>query len=97
EFAHRFVRAQREGRKLSRAVLTRALSKKSISAQLAADAVAEVDGEEELAREVAAKKAASTRRLDYALRERRILGMLARRGFPSAICIKVTWEVLAED
>ena len=97
EFAHRFVRAQRENRKLSRAVLKRELSKKGISAELADEAVAEVDGEEELAREVAAKNAASTRRLDYAVRERRILGMLARRGFPSAICIKVTREVLAED
>lgn len=97
EFAHRFVRAQRENRKLSRSVLKRELSKKGISPELADDAVAEVDGEEELAREVAAKKAASTRRLEYHVRERRILGMLARRGFPSAICIKVTREVLAED
>src|SRR5699024_5741617 len=97
ESAHRVGRAQRENRKLSRAVLRRELSKKGISAELADEAVAEVDGEEELAREVAAKKAASTRRLDYAVRERRILGMLARRGFPSAICIKVTREVLDED
>ncbi|WP_166972608.1 regulatory protein RecX [Brevibacterium atlanticum] len=97
EFAHRFVRAQRENRKLSKSVLKRELSKKGISPELASEAVADVDGEEDLAREVAAKKAASTRRLDYAVRERRILGMLARRGFPSAICIKVTREVLAED
>ncbi|WP_258234290.1 regulatory protein RecX [Brevibacterium oceani] len=97
EFAHRFVRAQRENRKLSKSVLKRELSKKGISPELASEAVADVDGEEDLAREVAAKKAASTRRLDYAVRERRILGMLARRGFPSAICIKVTREVLADD
>ena len=97
EFAHRFARAQRENRKLSRSVLKRELSKKGISPELASDAVADIDGEEELAREVAQKKANSTRRLDYAVRERRILGMLARRGFPSAICIKVTREVLAED
>lgn len=97
EFAHRFARAQRENRKLSRSVLKRELSKKGISPELAADAVADIDGEEELAREVAEKKAASTRRLQYAVRERRILGMLARRGFPPAICIKVTREVLAED
>lgn len=97
EFAHRFARAQRENRKLSRSVLKRELSKKGISPELASDAVADIDGEEELAREVAEKKAASTRRLDYAVRERRILGMLARRGFPSGICIKVTREVLAED
>lgn len=97
EFAHRFARAQRENRKLSRSVLKRELSKKGISPELASDAVADIDGEEDLAREVAQKKANSTRRLDYAVRERRILGMLARRGFPSAICIKVTREVLAED
>ncbi|SDS46684.1 SOS response regulatory protein OraA/RecX, interacts with RecA [Brevibacterium siliguriense] len=97
EFAHRFARAQRENRKLSRSVLKRQLSKKGISPELASEAVADIDGEEELAREVAQKKADSTRRLDYAVRERRILGMLARRGFPSAICIKVTREVLAED
>ncbi|KAB1950113.1 regulatory protein RecX [Brevibacterium linens ATCC 9172] len=97
EFAHRFARAQRENRKLSRSVLKRELSKKGISPELAAEAVADIDGEEELAREVAEKKAASTRRLDYAVRERRILGMLARRGFPSAICIKVTRDVLADD
>jgi SOS response regulatory protein OraA/RecX len=97
EFAHRFVRAQRENRKLSKSVLRRELNKKGIDPELASEAVAEVDGEEDLAREVAAKKAASIRRLDYAVRERRILGMLARRGFPSAISIKVTREVLAED
>ncbi|WP_432789048.1 regulatory protein RecX [Brevibacterium sp. K11IcPPYGO002] len=97
EFAHRFARAQRENRKLSRSVLKRELSKKGISPELASEAVADIDGEEELAREVAEKKAASTRRLDYAVRERRILGMLARRGFPSAICIKVTRDVLADD
>lgn len=97
EFAHRYVRAHRERRKLSRSVLKRELSKKGIAPDLIAEAVDEVDGEEDLAREVAEKKAASTRRLDYEVRERRILGMLARRGFSSSICIKVTREVLAES
>ena len=97
EFAHRYVRAHRERRKLSRSVLRRELNKKGIPAEIISDAVDEVDGEEDLAREVAAKKAASTSRLAYEVRERRILGMLARRGFSSSICIKVTREVLAED
>lgn len=96
EFAHRYVRAHRERRKLSRSVLKRELSKKGIAPELISEAVDTVDGEEDLAREVAEKKAASTRRLDYHVRERRILGMLARRGFSSAICIRVTREVLAE-
>ena len=96
EFAHRYVRAHRERRKLSQSALRRELGKKGIPAELISNAVDDVDGEEELARQVAEKKAASSRGLDYKVRERRILGMLARRGFSSTVCIKVTREVLAE-
>lgn len=96
QFAQRFAKAQRESRKLSRSALRRQLVKKGIDEETIAVVVAEVDGEEDLAREVAEKKARSTRGLDHEVRERRILGMLARRGFSSTICLKVTREVLAE-
>ncbi|MGO2943131.1 MAG: regulatory protein RecX [Brevibacterium aurantiacum] len=97
EFAHRYVRAHRERRKLSRSALKRELNKKGLPAEVVSDAVEDVDGEDDLARQVAEKKAASTRGLDHDVRERRILGMLARRGFASSVCLKVTREVLAED
>lgn len=97
EFAHRYVRAHRERRKLSRTALRRELSKKGLPPEIVSGAVEDVDGEDDLARQVAEKKAASTRGLDYEVRERRILGMLARRGFASSVCLKVTREVLAED
>ncbi|WP_350269097.1 regulatory protein RecX [Brevibacterium sp. CBA3109] len=97
EFAHRYVRAHRERRKLSRTALKRELSKKGLAAEIVSGAVEGVDGEDDLARQVAEKKAASTRGLDYEVRERRILGMLARRGFASSVCLKVTREVLVED
>ncbi|GAA1936243.1 hypothetical protein GCM10009689_15650 [Brevibacterium antiquum] len=97
EFAHRYVRAHRERRKLSRSALKRELSKKGLPAEIVSGAVDDVDGEDDLARQVAEKKAASTRGLDYEVRERRILGMLARRGFASSVCLKVTREVLGED
>lgn len=97
EFAHRYVRAHRERRKLSRTALKRELNKKGLPAEIVSGAVEDVDGEDDLARQVAEKKAASTRGLDYEVRERRILGMLARRGFASSICLKVTREVLSED
>lgn len=97
EFAHRYVRAHRERRKLSRSALRRELNKKGLPAEIVSDAVEDVDGEDDLARQVAEKKAASTRGLDHDVRERRILGMLARRGFASSVCLKVTREVLAED
>ncbi|MDN6134223.1 MAG: recombination regulator RecX [Brevibacterium sp.] len=96
EFAHRYVRAHRERRKLSRTALKRELNRKGLSADIVSGAVDDVDGEEDLARQVAEKKAASSRGLDYEVRERRILGMLARRGFPSSVCLKVTREALAE-
>ncbi|MCF2572932.1 regulatory protein RecX [Brevibacterium sp. UCMA 11754] len=97
EFAHRYVRAHRERRKLSRSALKRELSKRGLAAEIVSGAVEDVDGEDDLARQVAEKKAASTRGLDYEVRERRILGMLARRGFASSVCLKVTREVLTED
>ncbi|MFE2658031.1 MULTISPECIES: regulatory protein RecX [unclassified Brevibacterium] len=100
EFARRFAKAQREGKKLSRSALRRQLSRKGIDEDTIVGVVDEVDGgaegEESLARDVAEKKARSTRGLDHEVRERRILGMLARRGFSSTICLKVTREVLAE-
>lgn len=96
QFARRFAKAQRESRKLSRSALRRQLVKKGIDEETIAGVVEEVDGEEDLAREVAEKKARSTRGLAHEVRERRILGMLARRGFSSTICLKVTREVLAE-
>ncbi|MDN6158376.1 MAG: recombination regulator RecX [Brevibacterium sp.] len=96
EFAHRYVRAHRERRKLSRTALKRELNRKGLSADIVSGAVDDVDGEEDLARQVAEKKAASSRGLDYKVRERRILGMLARRGFASSVCLKVTREALAE-
>ncbi|RBP67853.1 regulatory protein [Brevibacterium sanguinis] len=97
EFAQRYVRAHRERRKLSRGALRRELTKKGIEPEIIADVVEDVEGEEELARQVAEKKAASSRGLDHEVRQRRILGMLARRGFSSAVCLKVTRDVLAED
>lgn len=97
QFAQRFAKAQRESRKLSRSALRRQLVKKGIDEETIAGVVDEVDGEEDLAREVAEKKARSTRGLEHEVRERRILGMLARRGFSSTVCLKVTREVLADS
>lgn len=96
-FAHSFVRAKREQRKLSLAALRRELKKKGIDGPLADDALGEIDDEWDLAYEVAAKKAASTRTLPYETRQRRILSMLARRGFPSGLSFAVTRQVLETD
>lgn len=96
EFAARYVRGHRERRKLSRGALKRELVKKGVDAEIISEVVDDIDGEEELARQVAMKKAASCRGLDRQVQERRILGMLARRGFSSSVCIKVTREVLSD-
>ena len=96
-FAHSFVRAKREQRKLSQSALRRELKKKGIDGPIADDALGEIDDEWDLAYAVAEKKAASTRTLPYETRQRRILSMLARRGFPSGLSFAVTRQVLETD
>lgn len=95
-FAQSFVRAKRAERALSKRALRRELDKKGVSATHAARALEQVDDEFDLAHEVALKKAASTARLPELTRKRRILGMLARRGFPQGICLKATDAALNE-
>ncbi len=96
-FAHSFVRAKREQRKLSQSALRRELKKKGIDGPIADDALGEIDDEWDLAYAVAEKKAASTRDLPYETRQRRILSMLARRGFPSGLSFAVARQVLDTD
>ncbi|MYM19489.1 regulatory protein RecX [Brevibacterium sp. 5221] len=95
-FARAFVRANRERRALSKTALRRELSRKGLEAQTVAAAVDPVADEHEVAFGVAMKKARSTVGLPRETRERRILGMLARRGFPSGVCIDVTRRALDE-
>lgn len=87
-FAHSYVRSAREGRALSVSALGRELRARGIADEHIEEALAEVDDEFDTAYAVALKKARSTRGLDEQTRMRRILGMLARRGFGQSVGVR---------
>ena len=103
DFAMEWVRQRHELRGKSRSVLDQELQRKGISPEHRAAALEQVDDDAEYdcARELAAKK---TRQItkppaDYAEQEkylRRIVGVLARRGFASGMSFAIAKEALEQ-
>lgn len=96
-FADQWVESGQR-RMRSRTVLRQELKAKGVAADLVTDAVALVSDEDEYAtaRAFAARKASGMRGLDAAVRQRRLLGALARRGFGSGVSYRVVRDVLGE-
>ena len=96
-FAQEWVRQRHQRRGKSKAVLDRELREKGIAASIRGEAldIINEDDEREKAHELAVKKARSVKydcscqqgRLRQALR--RIVGVLARRGFPQGMSMMV--------
>lgn len=97
-FAQSWVESRQQRRYMSRSALRRELQSKGVDRDHVDAAVATVDADDELsaARALAAKKAAATRRLDPLVRQRRLAGVLARRGFGSGIIATVLGELRDE-
>ena len=103
DFAMEWVRQRHELRGKSRSVLDQELQRKGISPEHRAAALEQVDDDAEYdcAREFAAKKARQITKppADYAEQEkylRRIVGVLARRGFASGMSFAIAKEVLEQ-
>ena len=66
---------------------------------LIADAVATIDHEEieAAARELVLRKARATTGLPTAVRMRRLIGLLNRKGYASDVAVRVVREVLGEE
>ena len=94
-FAQSWVESRQQRRHLSRSALRRELQTKGVDREQVDAALASVDVEDELAaaRALAAKKVASMHGLDRVVRERRLAGVLARRGFGSGIVSTVLGEL----
>ena len=99
EFARAWVDSRQRGRGLARRALAHELRQRGVSEPEAAQALALVDPEMELAaaRRLVARKLASTARLDPAARMRRLGGMLARKGYPSSLAFQVVRDALAGE
>lgn len=94
-FAQDWVSSRQQRRHLSRSALRRELQAKGIDREHLDEALAAVDSDDELdaARALASKKAATMRSLEPMVRDRRLAGALARRGFGSGIISTVLDEM----
>ncbi|GHE34574.1 hypothetical protein GCM10018785_00240 [Streptomyces longispororuber] len=98
-FADAWVESRHHGRGLARRALARELRTKGVDSALIEEAVGQLDAEQEeaTARELVARKLRSTRGLDRDKRLRRLAGMLARKGYPEGMALRVVRQALEEE
>ncbi|MFD8488813.1 recombination regulator RecX, partial [Streptomyces sp. NPDC059712] len=98
-FAEAWVESRHHGRGLARRALARELRTKGVDATLIDAAVSQLDSEqeEETARELVDRKLRATRGLDRDKRLRRLAGMLARKGYPEGMALRVVRRALEEE
>ncbi|MEV5124917.1 recombination regulator RecX [Streptomyces decoyicus] len=98
-FADAWVESRHHGRGLARRALARELRTKGVDSALIDVAVGRLDSEQEesTARELVDRKLRSTRGLDREKRLRRLAGMLARKGYPEGLALRVVKQALEEE
>jgi regulatory protein len=108
-FARAWVTSRHHGRGLARRALAGELRRKGVESEAVDVALAEVDGDTEEAtaralvqRRLAAERGALRRATDAAARQReeaalirRLVGLLARKGYPSGLAFRVVKDALA--
>ncbi|WP_258062331.1 RecX family transcriptional regulator [Arthrobacter sp. B0490] len=103
EFARMWVRTRTAAKSLSRSSLRRELADKGIDPDLAEDALLQLSDEDEheQAREVARRRLRSSADLsDRAVREkevRRLVGVLARKGYSPGTAFSIVKDVVADE
>nr|WP_211223823.1 recombination regulator RecX [Pseudonocardia asaccharolytica] len=97
-FAEQWVRSRHSFRGLGRRAIAVELRRKGVDEETAGEALAEVDAEaeERRARELIDRKLRTLRGTPDEAAARRLLGMLARKGYPAGIAYRVVREALAE-
>ena len=97
-FAKAWVESRQGGRGLGRRALAHELRRKGVDNEVAQEAVAAVDDDEELAAAQALvdRKLQGLRRLDRQRADRRLFGLLARRGFPPGLARSVVQDALRD-
>jgi regulatory protein len=99
EFARSLVRARQASRGLAGRALRQELRRSGVDDETAANALAELDPDQELAtaQALVARRIGATRGLPHAKRVARLVGLLARKGYPSGLALLVVREALAAD
>lgn len=98
-FAQAWVQSRHLGRGLARRALSAELVRRGVDGEVVDEAVRGLDPEAEVetARRLIDRKLASTRSLPAEVRARRVLGMLARKGYPAGLAARLTSEGLARE
>lgn len=98
-FAESWVEGRQQSRGVSRRSLMQELRRKGIDDDVIQASVAELDEEHErsVARGLVDRKLRSTRGLAPDKRLRRLVGMLARKGYPASVAMAVVREAVHED
>jgi regulatory protein len=98
-FAEAWVESRQQRRHLSRPALRRELLAKGVDREQIDAALESVQDSDELgaAREMARRRHTAIAELPYAVRYRRLAGVLSRRGFGSGIVSQVLGEVLGDE
>ena len=96
-FARSWVASRQPGKGLARRALAQELRRKGIDDEVAREALDEIDpaDEEAAARALVRRKLRSLSRVDDTTATRRLVGMLARKGYGSGLAFAVVREELA--
>ena len=94
--AESFVDSRHRDAGLGRRALTQKLRRRGVQDQVIESAVSVVDAESELAtaRDLVGRKLRSVSALDPQVQARRLVGMLARKGYPPGLAYRVVRESL---
>jgi regulatory protein len=98
-FARAWVESRHHSRGLSRSALTAELHRRGVADGDVRDAIETLDPEQEAAtaRHLVAGKLAATRGQPPAARIRRLMGVLARKGYGAALAYRVVREALEQE
>ncbi len=98
-FARSWIASRQPGKGLARRALAQELRRKGVDDEVAREALDEIDpaDEEEAARALVRKKLRSLSRVDDTTATRRLVGMLARKGYGSGVSFAVVKDELARS
>jgi regulatory protein len=98
-FARAWVESRHHGRGLAGRALREELRRKGVGQEDIASALAELDPDQELAtaRELIARRLPGTRGQPGPARMRRLVGLLARKGYPAGLAYRVVREALEHE
>ncbi|MFI2706573.1 regulatory protein RecX [Nocardioides sp. CER28] len=97
-FARLWTTSRQSSKGLARRALAQELRRKGVSEEVAREALDELDpaDEEAAARSLVQRKLRSMSRFDDTTKARRLLGMLARKGYPSGLAMAVVRSEIAD-